>query len=87
MRYFRPSRLNFQLTRSRLDDSNLKLLAGLATIDLLILDNWMRDGVTMAVEQIPAGYFSDRFGTRPIIFASLLLGIASSFVMVAATNP
>ena len=27
-------------------------------------------GVTMAVEQVPAGYFSDRFGTRPIIFAS-----------------
>ena len=30
-------------------------------------------GVTMAVVQVPAGYFSDRFGTRPIIFASLLL--------------
>src|SRR5690348_13541469 len=28
-------------------------------------------GVTMAVVQLPAGYFSDRFGTRPLIFASL----------------
>ena len=41
-------------------------------------------GVMMAVVQVPAGYFSDRFGTRPIIFASLILGIASAVVMAAA---
>jgi MFS family permease len=41
-------------------------------------------GVTMAVVQIPAGYFSDRLGTRPLIFASQLLGIASAIVMAAA---
>src|ERR1700752_3472205 len=43
-------------------------------------------GVTMAVVQVPAGYFSDRFGTRPLIFASLLLGIASAIVMAAARS-
>jgi MFS family permease len=43
-------------------------------------------GVTTAVVQVPAGYFSDRFGTRPIIFASLLLGIASAIVMAAARS-
>jgi MFS family permease len=43
-------------------------------------------GVTMAVVQVPAGYFSDRFGTQPIIFASLLLGIASAIVMAAARS-
>lgn len=43
-------------------------------------------GVTMAVVQGPAGYFSDRFGTRPLIFASLLLGIASAIVMAAARS-
>jgi MFS family permease len=43
-------------------------------------------GVTMAVVQVPAGYFSDRFGPRPIIFASLLLGIASAIVMAAARS-
>jgi len=43
-------------------------------------------GVTMAVVQVPAGYFSDRFGTRPIIFASLILGIASALVMAAAQS-
>src|SRR5690242_10975303 len=43
-------------------------------------------GVTMAVVQIPAGYLSDRFGARPLIFASLLLGIASAIVMAAARS-
>ena len=43
-------------------------------------------GVTMAVVQVPAGYFSDRFGPRPVIFASLLLGIASTIVMAAARS-
>src|SRR5678810_977788 len=45
-----------------------------------------RIGVTMAVVQVPAGYFSDRFGARPLIFASLLLGIASAIVMAAARS-
>jgi MFS family permease len=63
----------------------------------LALQNWNTDavqigtvlsmiGATMAVVQIPAGYFSDRFGTRPIIFASLLLGIVSAIVMAAARS-
>jgi MFS family permease len=43
-------------------------------------------GVAMAVAQVPAGYFSDRFGTRPLIFASLILGIASAIVMSAARS-
>jgi MFS family permease len=43
-------------------------------------------GVVMAVVQIPAGYLSDRFGTRPIIFAALLLGIVSAIVMAAARS-
>ncbi len=43
-------------------------------------------GVTMAVVQAPAGYLSDRFGARPVIFASLLLGVASAVVMAAARS-
>lgn len=43
-------------------------------------------GVTMAVVQVPAGYFSDRIGPRPLIFASLLFGIASAIVMAAARS-
>jgi len=41
-------------------------------------------GITMAVVQVPAGYFSDRLGARPLIFTSLLLGIASAIIMAAA---
>ena len=41
-------------------------------------------GVAMAVVQVPAGYLSDRFGTRPLIFASLILGTVSAIVMAAA---
>src|SRR5215213_3684055 len=43
-------------------------------------------GVTMSVVQVPAGYLSDRFGARPLIFASLLLGIASAIVMAWARS-
>src|SRR5688572_18030172 len=43
-------------------------------------------GATMAVVQVPAGYLSARFATRPLIFASLLLGIASAIVMAAARS-
>ena len=43
-------------------------------------------GVTMAVVQVPAGHFSDRFGARLPIFASLVLGIASAIVMAAARS-
>ena len=63
----------------------------------LALQRWNSDAVqigtvlsmiggTIAVVQVPAGYFSDRFGTRPLIFASLLLGIASAIVMAAAQS-
>src|SRR5512143_479320 len=43
-------------------------------------------GVMMAIVQVPAGYFSDRFGARPLIFAFLLLGIASAIVMAASRS-
>ena len=35
-------------------------------------------GVIMAVVQAPAGYFSDRFGTLPLIRASLILGVIAA---------
>jgi MFS family permease len=45
-------------------------------------------GVAMAVVQVPAGYLSDRYGTRPLIRAAWILGIASALIMaVAQTLP
>src|SRR5438876_9665138 len=43
-------------------------------------------GVTIAVGQVPAGYFDDRCGTRPLMFASLLFGIASALVLAAVRS-
>lgn len=41
-------------------------------------------GVTMAVVQVPAGYLSDHFGSRPLIRAALILGVISAVIMAAA---
>jgi MFS family permease len=38
-------------------------------------------GAAMAISHIPAGYLSDRFGRRPLLFAAWGLGILSTFVM------
>jgi MFS family permease len=41
-------------------------------------------GVTMALVQVPAGYLSDRFGTRPLIRAAFILGCISALIMAVA---
>jgi MFS family permease len=41
-------------------------------------------GVAMALVQIPAGYLSDRYGSRPLIRSALVLGVAAAFVMATA---
>ena len=41
-------------------------------------------GVSMALVQVPAGYLSDRFGSRPVIHAALILGIIAAIIMAAA---
>jgi MFS family permease len=43
-------------------------------------------GVIMAVVQAPAGYLSDRFGTLPLIRASLILGVIAACMMAAAKS-
>jgi MFS family permease len=41
-------------------------------------------GVTMVVVQVPAGFLSDRFGSRLLIRAALILGVISAVIMAAA---
>ncbi len=41
-------------------------------------------GIAMTVAQIPAGYLSDRFGSRTIMWSSWILGTISAWVMALA---
>src|SRR5512135_121762 len=43
-------------------------------------------GVVMALVQVPAGYLSDRFGSRPLIRAAMILGVISVVMMAAANS-
>jgi MFS family permease len=43
-------------------------------------------GVAMAIAQIPAGYLSDRFGSRSIMWASWILGTIAAWVMALANS-
>ena len=43
-------------------------------------------GLTQAILQIPAGLMSDRYGRKPVIYASLILFAAGSFIAASAPN-
>lgn len=43
-------------------------------------------GITMALAQIPAGYLSDRLGSRNIMWLSWILGTVSAWTMALATS-
>jgi len=43
-------------------------------------------GIAMTVAQIPAGYLSDRFGSRTIMWSSWILGTISAWVMALANT-
>jgi len=41
-------------------------------------------GLTQAILQIPAGWLSDRYGRKPVIYASLILFALGSFIAAYA---
>jgi MFS family permease len=43
-------------------------------------------GVIMALVQAPAGYLSDRFGTRPLIRTACILGVIAAGMLAAANS-
>ncbi|HEX9019581.1 MAG TPA: MFS transporter [Anaerolineaceae bacterium] len=43
-------------------------------------------GVVMALVQAPAGYLSDRFGSRPLIRAAFILGVIAAVMMAMANS-
>ena len=70
VRYFRTSRLLFQVAQSHNDGSYPSLLASLAKLDLLILDDWMRDPLTASEARDLLEVFDDRFGRASTLVAS-----------------
>jgi DNA replication protein DnaC len=70
VRYFRTSRLLYQLAQSHLDGSYPALLASLAKLDLIILDDWMRDPLSPAETRDLLEVFDDRFSRAATLLAS-----------------
>jgi DNA replication protein DnaC len=70
VRYFRTSRLLHRLTQARQDGSYHTLLRSFAKIDVLILDDWMRDPLTVQNTQDLLEVLDDRFGHSSAVIAS-----------------
>ena len=61
VRYQRTSRLLHALTLARADGSFTSLLRSIAKINLLIIDDWMRDPITLPNAQDILEVLDDRF--------------------------
>jgi DNA replication protein DnaC len=70
VRYFRTLRLLNTLGQARQDGTYATLLRSLARTDLLILDDWMRDSLTLPNAQDLLEVMDDRFGHSSTIVAS-----------------
>jgi len=70
VRYLRTSRLLHSLSLSHQDDSFANLLRSLARTSLLILDDWMRDTLTLQNAQDLLEVLDDRFGHSSTLIAS-----------------
>lgn len=70
VRYHRISRLLHTLTIARQDGSLINLLRSLAKTNLLILDDWMRDAITIQNAQDILDVLDDRFGHAATLIAS-----------------
>lgn len=70
VRYHRISRLLHTLAIARQDGSLTTLLRSLAKTNLLILDDWMRDAITIQNAQDILEVLDDRFGHAATLIAS-----------------
>ncbi|RJP49245.1 MAG: AAA family ATPase [Anaerolineaceae bacterium] len=70
VRYHRTSRLLHTLTQVRADGSLTSVLRSLARVNLLILDDWMRDAITIQNAQDILEVLDDRFGHTATLIAS-----------------
>lgn len=70
VRYLHTARFLLTLHHARQDGSYLQYLHSLSRIDVLILDDWMRDPVQISAAQDLLEVFDDRFGRSASIIAS-----------------
>jgi DNA replication protein DnaC len=70
VRYERTSRLLDALHLAQADGSYAKLLASLARLPLLILDDWLRDPLTHAQARDLLEIFDDRYGRAATLIAT-----------------
>jgi len=70
VRYLHTARLLHSLNMARKDGSYLQLLQTLSKLDLLILDDWMRDPVPLAAAQDLLELFDDRYAHASTIISS-----------------
>ena len=69
-RYHRTSRLLHEIMLSHADGSFLKLLASLARLPLLILDDWLRDPLTASQARDLLEIVDDRYGRASTLLAT-----------------
>jgi len=86
VRYHRTSRLLHMLTQSRTDGTLTNLLRSLARINLLVLDDWMRDTITIQNAQDILEVLDDRFGHTATLIASQV-PIADWHRRIPESNP
>jgi DNA replication protein DnaC len=72
VRYFRTSRLLHRLTQARQEATFPTLLRSLARTDVIILDDWMRDELSLSNAQDLLEILDDRYGRSSTIVASQL---------------
>ena len=70
VRYLHTARFLLALHHTRQDGSYLQYLRSLSRIDVLILDDWMRDPIQISSAQDLLEVFDDRFGRSATIIAS-----------------
>jgi DNA replication protein DnaC len=70
VRYLHTARFLLTLQHARQDGSYLQYLRSLSRIDVLILDDWMRDPIQISAAQDLLEVFDDRFGRSATIIAS-----------------
>jgi len=70
VRYLHTARFLLTLDHAKRDGSYLEILRAFSRIDVLILDDWMRDPIQISAAQDILELFDDRFGRSATIISS-----------------